>query len=305
MEIVSRRSFFKFYIVVGFFVLFSLSLSLFLIYLGADEEKDGQILIGIILSILSVYIGFMYFKKSPKLIVTKKGITINKVYSYWNTVEQIYLTGKGSFLTSQIECLTIIIKDNKPIEIYDMFYQNIPKIKYFIQEIVINKKENIEYPERKNASIYIDNELFIPYNGNPLFSFRGIFMWLIILLFTFIIYATNHQSTKIGVTLFIICFLVFWFSLNAWMMHYFEISKNYFRITNHYFFWINKAYSFNEIKEIVFETQGKQPNTLRLITNDFNSKVFPAGSLNDKTWLEMKKELESKNIKVRNECITE
>jgi hypothetical protein len=37
----------------------------------------------------------------------------------------------------------------------------------------------------------------------------------------------------------------------------------------------------------------------------FKTRFFPAGSLTDKTWLEMKKQFESKNIKVRNECISE
>ena len=59
----------------------------------------------------------------------------------------------------------------------------------------------------------------------------------------------------------------------------------------------------SEIEIIVFESQGKQPNSLRIITTNYKRKLYPAGTLNNKKWLEMKTELERKNIKVRNECI--
>ena len=57
------------------------------------------------------------------------------------------------------------------------------------------------------------------------------------------------------------------------------------------------------IEEIVYEQQGKQSNALRIITKNFKSKRFLAGSLSDQKWLEMKDFFEEKNIKVRNECI--
>lgn len=42
---------------------------------------------------------------------------------------------------------------------------------------------------------------------------------------------------------------------------------------------------------------------MRIITEDFQIKLFAAATLRDHTWLEMKKELESKGIKVRDEFI--
>ena len=89
------------------------------------------------------------------------------------------------------------------------------------------------------------------------------------------------------------------------MMHYFEISKVFFVIKNHYFFWKKTFYPISEIREVVYERQHKQPNRIRLITKDFKSKLYIAASLNNKIWLEMKTDLESKNIIVRNECIPE
>ena len=102
---------------------------------------------------------------------------------------------------------------------------------------------------------------------------------------------------------FFIPFGLFWFAFNAYYMHYFELSKNYFVVRNHYFWWIKDIYKSSEIEIIVYESQGKQPNSLRIITKNYKRKLYPAGTLNDKKWLEMKTKLERQNIEVRNECI--
>jgi hypothetical protein len=66
---------------------------------------------------------------------------------------------------------------------------------------------------------------------------------------------------------------------------------------------MRKIYRNKDIKEIVFETRDKMPNCLRIITDDFRNKIYPAATLRDKTWLNLKTKLEAKGIIVRNECI--
>lgn len=96
---------------------------------------------------------------------------------------------------------------------------------------------------------------------------------------------------------------LFWFFLNSYFMYYFKVSNSFFLIRNHNFFWVKKAYRIFDIKEIVYETQGNMPNCLRIITKDYRDKLYPAGTLRDKDWLNLKTTLESHKIKVRNECI--
>jgi hypothetical protein len=86
-------------------------------------------------------------------------------------------------------------------------------------------------------------------------------------------------------------------------MHYFGIDKEFLIIRNHNLIWINKVYRIHDIKEVVFETQGKMPNCLRVITKRFKSKLYPAGTLRKENWLELKDALEKQGVKVRNECI--
>ena len=124
--------------------------------------------------------------------------------------------------------------------------------------------------------------------------------------FDFIFYLevfTVSKISKVSSLKFFIPICLIWFSFNAYCMHYFELSKNYFVVRNHYFWWVKDIYKNSEIEIIVYESQAKQPNNLRVITSNYRCKIYPAGTLNDKKWLNMKVELEKKNIKVRNECI--
>ncbi len=101
------------------------------------------------------------------------------------------------------------------------------------------------------------------------------------------------------------CFVLgLWFFLNTYFMYYFSMSEKYFVVKNHNFLWINKIYKVEEIREIVFEANGKNmPNCLRIITKDFRNKLYPAGTLNIKTWLNLRDTLGFNGITVRNECI--
>ena len=103
--------------------------------------------------------------------------------------------------------------------------------------------------------------------------------------------------------IFFIPLCLFWFLLNAYSMNYFEVSKNFLVVKNHYFLWKKHVFRLSEIEEIVFEAQPKQANTLRVISSDFEASLYRAGTLRDSTWLEFKDDLEKKSIVVRNECI--
>lgn len=86
-------------------------------------------------------------------------------------------------------------------------------------------------------------------------------------------------------------------------MHYFGVSEHYLIIRNHTLPWINRCFYLPNVKEVVFEQEGKRPYILRVITQDFKSKLYPAGTLRNTHWLNLKCELEKNNIPVRNECV--
>lgn len=296
MEIVSKRHPYKFYFALLLLNLFLISLGVFFfISENINPHEFGLFFIGI-----ALVCNYIAFKNSPTIIVNEKGILVEKKQYLWNDCLEIEITGKGSgFFHSDYEATKILFKNQDIVYIYDVYYANSPEIKSFINQIVINKSETF-----KSEKILLNSsfENLKTFKGDPIFSFRGIMMWGLILSLIFLV-ATSPKRFELVAILAVFAICLFWFLFNSWMTHYFQISNKYFVVKNHYFFWIEKTYLLEDIQEIVYDQKAKQSNALRIITKDFESSRFLAGTLRDKHWLEMKNYLEDKNIKVRNECI--
>ena len=69
--------------------------------------------------------------------------------------------------------------------------------------------------------------------------------------------------------------------------------------------WRNDAYLIKDIREIVFEEPHKMSTSLRVITNNYESKLYPAGSIRQKSWRKIKEEITAYGVKVRNEAYFE
>lgn len=254
-------------------------------------------------------IGFLfiksYTKNSPKLIVDNEKIIIKDKTYYWKNIKQINITGKIGFgpFNYPMEATTLIFTNNVEKYIFDDLYSNSWELKSFIKQIILDKKDKFEIEEYKISKNEIEKEHFEEFKGNPIFSFRGIMLWSLIILFVGMMIFSKSKISNMKGLIFLIPICTFWFAFNSYCMHYFELSKNFFVVRNHYFWWIKDIYKNSQIEIIVYESQPKQPNNLRIITKNYRRKIYPAGTLNDKKWLEMKIELERKNIKVRNECI--
>ncbi len=303
MEIVSKRHFYRFYLFGIIFLLFMIGIGSIPLSAGIRNGNDLGVVFFLFFVAIGLHTNYMSIKYSPKIVLNQKGILYKNQFHSWDEIQDIQLTGKSRlFLGAISECTTITLSNLQTIKIFDKFYANSPQMKYFIQEVIINKKEHFDFNEQKINTSDVDRESFIPFKGNPIFSFRSVLMWGLI---AFIVGFTAVGGRKLPVQayFFMTVLCSFWFILHASMMDYFEISKNYFVVKNHYFFWKKKVYPISGIKEIVYEQYGRLPNSLRIITTKFHSKLFHAGTLTTKTWLEMQDALLKKNITVRNECI--
>lgn len=182
---------------------------------------------------------------------------------------------------------------------FDDLYTNSWKLKCFIEQVVITGKAYAEIltPEKTDR---IKLEQFRAYKGNQFLSMRGIMIWGLIGYFMYLGVTTNYPSRVLS---FALPMSLFWILVNLYLMYYVELSDTYLVVKNHNLLWVNAVYRLDTIKEIVFETQGKRPNCLRVITTDYRNKLYMAGTLSDKTWLALKQQLEANGIPVRNECI--
>ena len=201
-----------------------------------------------------------------------------------------------------MEAAALYFKDGSTKLIFDDMYENSWELKSYLKQVIIEKKNfTIEESSQVN-NLELNNEYYDTFKDNQFISLRGISLWGLIGFFLYMLLTSSKRPPTVFVVFFSL-FSIFWLTFHAWLMHYFEVSDRYFVVKNHILVWKRNAFSLTDINEIVFETRNKMPNCLRVITKDYKNKLYPAGPLHDKTWLELKDRLESNGIKVRNECI--
>jgi len=303
----------KFYAILAFGFLFLLALGSFMIFIGLENEPNEQAeskriimpIFGCIICLLAIWMVYSYWKNSPKITIDGNNLKIGKETFRLNSIKDVILTGKMPFrfiINFPMEGTAILFNDGRDKILFDDMYLNSYEVKSFLEQVIIKKQQfKINEPKKVTSSeLRFENiEIF---KGNQFTSLRGISLWGLFGVFTFLL-IIKETNLKLGDVIFFCLFGTFWFVLHSWLMHYFGLTKDFLIIRNHNFIWREIIYNYSDIKEVVFESQGKQPNCMRVITNDFRNKLYPAGTLRDKTWLEMKKKLEVKGVKVRNECI--
>lgn len=311
--IVSRRHYIKFYLSIAlgtaFFVAIGSAL-LFIYYRHASEDKlqiknTIMLLFGLACYALAVYSLYRYNKNVPKIILDGGFISFDdQVYAIAD-INRVRLTGKQPFLyivDFPMEAAMITFSNGDTKYIFDDMYSNSWEIKSFLKQVIIDKKDF----HQQNAAITDKNtgigEVYETFAGNQLTSLKGIVLWVPLVFFVYI-FLFSAKQLSIASTAAAICLVTFWFIVHSYQMNYFQVSDRLFVVKSHNYFWQRKVYHLADIKEIVFETQGKMPNCLRIITKDFRNKLYPAATLRDKTWLDLKRKLRQHKIKVRNECI--
>jgi len=269
-------------------------------------EKEG---FKFFFSFVGCFFGFSmfyaYWKNSPKITIDKNTIKIGNHTFYFKDIKNIVLTGKKSLGIFPMESTTLLFKNGTKKILFDIMYSNSSEIKLFLEQVVLNKQEYIPRLINKINRNAIRFEREETFKGNQFIYLRGIIFWGVIGFWIFAIFSWIERQILTSMILIIISVssVGLFFGL-SWTMNYFCLTKEYLIIRNHIFFWMVKIYRFSDIKEVVFEQEGRSPNCMRVITEDFRNKVYTAGTLRKKTWLEMMKNLEEKGVKVRNECIS-
>ncbi len=248
---------------------------------------------------------YRYIKNAPKITLDKEFISFNNQTFSLTDINNVELTGKRPFkyaINFPMEAATLTFNSGETKYIFDDMYSNSWEIKSFLKQVVIDKNDFFVPTENQIDKSSLNSEFYETYKGTVITSLRGISLWGLIGFFVYML-LNNSKPMTTGLLIFFFCFSSFWFLFHTYLMHYFQVSDNFFVVRNHNFFWTKKPYNLKDIKEVVFETQGKMPNCLRIITKDFRNKLYPAGTLRDNTWLDLKDKLETYKIKVRNECI--
>jgi hypothetical protein len=311
--LVSERHKVKFYLTIalGSLAFLAMGIGLLIVFLkhsnngGLKPKERLMPIFSVGVFFLAFYTVYRYYKNAPKIQIDDSNITFNHQTFPLSDLEHIELTGKRNFpylFSFPMEAATLQFKDGQTKYIFDDMYENTWQFKSFLKQVVIDKKNFSTLAVYFIDQSELDSEYYDTFKGNQFTSLRGILLWGSIGFFSYTVLTSKktHNTTSLLVYVFA---CVFWFFMLSLTMDYFKVSQNFLVIKNHNLWWRKKAYRLSEIKEIVFETRGRMPNCLRVITNDFRNKLYLAATLSDKTWFALKDKLENNNITVRNECI--
>lgn len=304
MEIIAKRKItIKLTIIITTLFFTAMSILFTWIFLKEFQRGNSKSFLLIIFSIGTMILWFYLTKKyihlSSKIIANRNSIKIRKAEHNWENLKSIKTSSHYELFGYKFEGTILIFDDNSHVPILDKFRTNTPELRHFINEVIIKKRKYSGIDSKKEIKYHQINESFNKFKGNPVLSFRGVMLWGLILFCTGLIIL---NPKKFPLLLFII---IGWFISNSLQMYYFEVSENYLLIKNHYFFWIKKVIELDSVKKIYIEEQRKQAIGLRIVSINFEIFFFRAGTLNDKTWLNLKNELNKRRIKVVNNIIPE
>lgn len=313
--ITTKRHPIKFHLTLFLVVLFCFGFGSVLLLIGVDKIQGVQPtpkeyfmpVAGIALYILTFLFVSSYLKNSPQIIIDNDKIHIGEETYSLKDIKDIILTGKMPFkfiVKHPMEGMAIFFNDGSEKFLFDDMYSNSSELKSVLQKLVLNKHNSGKEFSNYSINNTILQENTVVFKGNQFISFRGISLWGLIV-FLAILTIWKWQSASIQLFALAGIILFSWFALNSYLMHYFILTKDLLIVRNHNFTWKEKVYYLDDIEEIVFETQGMQPNCMRIVTKDFKSKLYPSSTLNDSSWINLKNKLEAKGINVRNECINE
>ncbi|MDI1322275.1 MAG: hypothetical protein PSV36_05965 [Algoriphagus sp.] len=253
-----------------------------------------------------------YLKTIKKIQIDNQGIKFTSLFSSefirWNEVEKIELTGKSRNRSIFAETTNLDLKSGKGIDIIAAYYQNMPNLRMTLRQVhqFLTNNETVQLKQNADTRTletvkHLNTSGMNNYSGNHFLSFNGImiYVWTAVSIYFF---STLDSTQYLGSLLLV--FLVmfgFFYSFLGFQLHYFYLDKNYLVVKNHVWPWVNHAYKIEDIKEVVFELPYRRSNSLRVITKGYQSKLYPAGSLRDKTWKAFKEEFMGLKVNIRDE----
>lgn len=247
------------------------------------------------------YLIYNMFKLAPRISIDYNTVTLRYLFKTIifsiSDIKVIGYNGRRPYkmiVTSYLEGAKITLNDETVYYIYDDLYRNIAEIKQYLQQA----KEGIS-----TVSITTDNEadttLVKYYKGIWPLTLRGFSALAFFVMIIFVLISSVNKGSSNS-----LFFLLFMFSgvtlFNIYLLYFVGLSDKHLTIKNHLLFWVRKHYRLEDIKIVVFDTQSKAPNAIRVITKDFHNRRFYCSSLADKQWLQLKADLEAKGVSVRN-----
>lgn len=254
--------------------------------------------------LLAIYLLFSFFFHSPLIVFDENSITVkhifkSSVYS-WNQVSNVFLSTKEYYsvfiiLGQTFESMKLVFSDGKSLIIWEDMYRNMDEMR----ELVTEKLNDTIHFMKKSSDRPVVN-LFSEkkYSGNALTSFNTL---LIIGMIIFFCVKLEIKEGREWFMLIPFFFILLLYIFSGMQMNFFEIKYDKFIVRNQYFPWKKREYNLNDIEEVSTESPYRRSTGLRIITYQFESKFYGAGSLRSHTWEELLKDMALMGIKTKND----
>lgn len=292
-----------------FIVSFVLGLSGLIVWVGLRERDFGMEAFGVLFGLLGCYMVYYYLRFFFRLVlypdhILRKGLFERREILY-DQIKNIQLGIKApeSFLwaTQDTEAAVVHPKQGQPLVIFLKYYQNNARLQQLLAALAQKNRSKTPFtlPSRSPVVSTVNwpaGLSYREYHGN---LFLTLNFWLILFILGCGLIPLWNDSANPSPYLLIPFTIV---GLMAWwlhgQLHYFRLGKGHFAVRRHG--WPGmRTYRTEDIREIVFEQPYRRSSTLRVITTDFRSRTFGAGSLSHKKWRQLRKELKGAGIKVR------
>jgi len=291
----TKKKSFVISILLIIFIFSFISFSLFSDYFSQTNNKNIKELIGSISVLVLILIVIYCYLKIPKIEMNHEKIIFktlfsNKQYSL-KDIKKVMFTGKMPMKYCPFdvdEGMLLEFNTNEKIFVYDDFYGNLWKIK--------NKLYRITNKSLPSKEKYFKSNTIIK---GSLFTILGLSSLFSTIFFIFIILKIDYSNISIGLLISLISFLIIPVSIGN-LLYYFEFNHDKLIVKNHLFFWFKKEYETKSIKEVTIEHFYRIiPDGLRIISNNFETKVYRLGTYKEIHWNELLKNLNKAYIKVR------
>ncbi|MDP9041368.1 MAG: hypothetical protein M3N30_05255 [Bacteroidota bacterium] len=239
-----------------------------------------------------------FFQKNPRVVldtefITAKYLTGVKTHD-WSSISDVFLSRKEDYFTQSLEATVIVFDSQDKLVLMDDMFSNLAELRNFIIQKAAGKIRDA-MPQIASKNLQTINRRI--YSGNVFISMNNILMMGMAVAFMVMLRPYKFEPAlfmAIGV-------LLFWYFVTGIQMNYFLIDEGDLFIKNHYFPWKNKRISLSDIEQVDFEIPYRSSTGLRIMSKDFTSTLYRAGTLKDAKWKELLNDLKFIGIPVRDD----
>lgn len=293
-------------------------LLLFLVsfYLGVLSFNRSHFVFSLIIWICLFFFILICCRHYPKIFtITREGVKVSSLLKStlypWESVKQIAVTSDEYFPFLLIprpgDAVCIRLKNGEKLKIGTFWYSNIAHLRVVFERanaiFFSIEKDFASLDFSKFTSPKFDKRLTrhgsqLVFKKKPFSKVNRHGFYVALALIWFLpVLIDKEDGLVAGSLLACITFLMVGVRANYFII----LDDSFFVVKNSIFFWIHKAYLIKHIKEAVFiEGTSRGPsNNITLIFDNYEEETFQSENLQEETWTNLFKYLQSRGISTR------